>query len=118
VIMPDGKDMSFHIGPHAPALQAEDVQLVHRLWLNFRRDPDMEGLHHSDIVTYALTRLASDYARDKIETLKNLRRYTQDGRQATPPPAQGSRPESRGGLDYSIRAPRSTSREPGSDHEE
>ncbi|MBV8113496.1 MAG: APC family permease, partial [Silvibacterium sp.] len=73
VIMPDGRDEAFHIGPHAPALQAEDVQLVHRLWLNFRRDPEMEGLHHSDIVTYALTRLASDYARDKIETLRNLR---------------------------------------------
>jgi hypothetical protein len=38
----------------------------------------MQGLHHSDIMTYALTRLAMDYARDKQETLRNLRRYTQD----------------------------------------
>ncbi|MGA8108972.1 MAG: APC family permease [Acidobacteriaceae bacterium] len=83
VVMPDGEAQAFHIGPHAPALQAEDVQLVHRLWLNFRRDPEMQGLHHSDIVTYALTRLAMDYARDKLETLRNLRRYTQDaGRDA------------------------------------
>ena len=79
VIMPDGEAEAFHIGPHAPALRAEDVQLVHRLWLNFRRDPEMQGLHHSDIMTYALTRLAIDYARDKQETLKNLRRYTQEG---------------------------------------
>jgi len=77
VVMPDGDAQSFHIGPHAPALQGEDVQLVHRLWLNFRRDPGMEHLHHTDIVTYALTRLASEYARDKVETLKDLRRYTQ-----------------------------------------
>ncbi|MBV8674676.1 MAG: hypothetical protein JOZ33_14685, partial [Acidobacteriaceae bacterium] len=82
--------------------------------LNFRRDPDMEGLHHSDIVTYALTRLAGDYARDKIETLKNLRRYTQDGSRTTPGLGQ-SRPEYREGLDYSIRAPRSTSRDSGQD---
>jgi hypothetical protein len=54
------------------------VQLVHRLWLNFRRDPEMQGLHHSDIVTYALTRMAMDYARDRQETLRDLRRFTQD----------------------------------------
>jgi hypothetical protein len=78
VIMPDGSAQSFHIGPHAPTLQGEDVQLVHRLWLNFRRDPEMQDLHHTDIVTYALTRLASEYARDKGETLRELRRFTQD----------------------------------------
>jgi hypothetical protein len=78
VIMPDGDAQSFHIGPHVPTLQGEDVQLVHRLWLNFRRDPSMQYLHHTDIVTYALTRLASEYARDKVETLKDLRRYTGD----------------------------------------
>jgi amino acid transporter len=79
VISPDGEAQAFHIGPHAPTLQAEDVQLVHRLWLNFRRDPEMGGLHHSDIVTYALTRLATEYARDKQETLKELRRFAHDG---------------------------------------
>ena len=84
VIMPDGEAEAFHIGPHAPALRAEDVQLVHRLWLNFRRDPEMQGLHHSDIVTYALTRLATEYARDKQETLRSLRRYTQEGGRDTP----------------------------------
>ena len=108
VIMPDGKDMSFHIGPHAPALQGEDVQLVHRLWLNFRRDPEMQGLHHSDIVTYALTRLATEYARDKVETLKDMRRYTQDGSNTSPRLGQGMRSSQREGLDYSIPAPRSS----------
>jgi hypothetical protein len=83
VIMPNGDAQSFHIGPHAPALQGEDVQLVHRLWLNFKRDPGMEYLHHTDIVTYALTRLASEYARDKVETLKDLRRYTQNEHHGT-----------------------------------
>ncbi len=80
VIMPDGTAQTYHIGPHAPALQPDDVQLVHRLWLTFRRDPEMAKLHHSDIVTYALTRLASDYARDKQDTLKGLRRSVQDAK--------------------------------------
>jgi amino acid transporter len=108
VIMPDGKDLSFHIGPHAPTLQSEDVQLVHRLWLNFRRDPDTQGLHHSDIVTYALTRLATEYARDKVETLKELRRYTQDSSRGATALGRGPRSTYREGLDYSIPAPKSS----------
>jgi hypothetical protein len=76
VVMEDGSAQSYHIGPHAPHLQPDDVQLVHRLWLNFRRDPELASLHHSDIVTFALTRLAADYARDKQETLKGLKRST------------------------------------------
>src|ERR1700751_4951214 len=79
VVSPNGEAESFHIGPHAPSLRADDVELVHRLWLNFRRDPEMQNLHHSDIVTHALTRLAAEYARDKEETLLGLRRRVQDG---------------------------------------
>ncbi len=73
IVKPDGEALSFHIGPHAPTLQPDEVQLVHRLWLNLRRAPGMEHLHHSDIVTYALTRMASEFGRDKQETLKGLR---------------------------------------------
>jgi amino acid transporter len=73
VVAPDGNVKVFYIGPHAPALSPEDVQLVHRLWLNMRRDPSAADLHHSDIITYALTRLASQYAREKQEILRDLR---------------------------------------------
>jgi hypothetical protein len=65
----------FYIGPHAPNLRPDDVQLVHRLWLNMRRDPSVQDLHHSDIITYALTRLAGHYAREKQEILRDLRNY-------------------------------------------
>jgi amino acid transporter len=81
VVSAEGEAQAFHIGPHVPTLQADDVQLVHRLWLNFHRDPEMQGLHHSDIVTYALTRLAREYARDKSETLKDMRRSALTGHQ-------------------------------------
>jgi len=75
VIKPDGEALSYHIGPHAPTIQPDEVQLVHRLWLNLRRDPSMRNLHHSDIVTYALTRMASEFARDKSATLNGLHNY-------------------------------------------
>ena len=109
VVMPNGDAQGFHIGPHAPTLQADDVQLVHRLWLNFRRDPEMQGLHHSDIVTYALTRLAIEYARDKQETLREMRRYTGDGSKKTNLGAGVYPKLGKEGLDYSIPAPKPSS---------
>jgi amino acid transporter len=75
VISHTGETKAFFIGPHAPALSPDDVQLVHRLWLNMRRDPAMQDLHHSDIITYALTHLAGQYAREKQEILRDLRNY-------------------------------------------
>ena len=75
VINPSGESKVYYLGPHAPSLRPDDVQLVHRLWLNLRRDPSIQDLHHSDIITYALTRLASQYAREKQEIVKDLRGY-------------------------------------------
>jgi amino acid transporter len=75
VVDPSGESKVFYIGPHAPNLSPDDVQLVHRLWLNMRRDPSVQDLHHSDIITYALTRLAGQYAREKQEILRDLRNY-------------------------------------------
>jgi amino acid transporter len=107
VVMPNGEALGFHIGPHTPTLQGDDVQLVHRLWLNFRRDPGMEGLHHSDIVTYALTRLATEYARDKQEVLKGLRHYSKDEEGHGPLNLALKEPDP--DSSYSVRAPKASS---------
>jgi hypothetical protein len=48
-----------------------------------RRDPSVQDLHHSDIITYALTRLAGQYAREKQEILRDLRNYRAIGIPAT-----------------------------------
>jgi hypothetical protein len=77
IVKPDGSSLNFHIGPHAPAIEPHEVQLVHRLWLNLRRAPEMQDLHHSDILSYALTRMASEFARDKEGTLKELQKCIQ-----------------------------------------
>ena len=113
VVKPDGEAFSFHIGPHAPAIEAEDVQLVHRMWLNFRRDPDMQNLHHSDVVTFALTRLATDFARDKQATLQGMRQSLDEV--AQPNRLGGPRYEKleNAGPGYSIRAPKPTREKPG-----
>ena len=101
VISQNGDARVYHIGPHAPNLLPDDVQLVHRLWLNLRRDPTMHDLHHSEIITYALTRLASQYARDSHEVIGDIRNFksrqlaatTRSGPpelSITPAPATGS----------------------------
>jgi uncharacterized membrane protein len=74
VIHPDGHADTFRIGPHTPTMKTEDVHLVHRMWLRLRRFPGMEDLHHSDIVTLALTRLALDFGREPDEIAKALRK--------------------------------------------
>ena len=79
VVLPGPEVRSFRIGPHNPDLKTEDVMLVHRLWLDARRQSGMEELHHHDIVTLALTRLAADYSRDRQSILKDLRGTTDGG---------------------------------------
>jgi hypothetical protein len=78
IVKPDGSSLNFHIGPHAPAIEPHEVQLVHRLWLNLRRAPGMHDLHHSDILSYALTRMASECARDRERTLEDLQKCIED----------------------------------------
>ncbi len=78
VVQPDGEALSFHIGPHAPSIEPREIQALHRLWLNLRKAPDMHDLHHSDVITYALTRMAKDFSRDKEGTLRDLRLSIED----------------------------------------
>ncbi|WP_263418822.1 APC family permease [Terriglobus albidus] len=109
VVPQQGEAESFHIGPHAPTIPAEDVQLVHRLWLNLRRNPNMQHLHHSDIVTYALTRLSSEYSKDRdavVHGLQECIEHTQH-HQALGSPARYDSMEGAGpGL--SLQAPKPT----------
>ncbi len=75
VVRPDITAETFTIGPHTPQMKSEDVQLVHRLWLNITRERGLDKLHHSDIVTLALTRFAHEYAgREREEILRELRK--------------------------------------------
>ncbi len=80
VVRPDMKVETFTIGPHTPQMRTEDVHLVHRLWLNITKESHLEKVHHSDIVSLALTRFARDYAgRDREEILRELQK-TEDKR--------------------------------------
>src|SRR5258707_6998244 len=70
----DGALETYRIGPHTPTMKPEDVHLVHRIWLDMKRIEGTEDIHHSDIVTLALTRLARDYNLDREDVLKNVKK--------------------------------------------
>ncbi|MFB3917647.1 MAG: APC family permease [Terriglobales bacterium] len=79
IVRPDMVAETFRIGPHTPSMKPEDVQLVHRMWLDITQEAGLEKLHHSDIVSEALTRFAQEYSGpDRAIILQQLR-------QAIPP---------------------------------
>jgi amino acid transporter len=57
VYAPDGSVREYTIGPHTPRLRPQDVELMHKLWLNITTDPKFAGAHHYHIVALALEEL-------------------------------------------------------------
>jgi amino acid transporter len=57
VVEPDNQVDDFDIGAHAPRLADEDVNLIHKLWLDVTHERGLDDLHHKEIVTIALANL-------------------------------------------------------------
>ena len=63
IFAPGGQREFFLLGPHAPNLTMNEVNLVHQLWLHLAELVRTEELHHHDVVHFAL--------KEMQETLKN-----------------------------------------------
>ncbi|MGC1452657.1 MAG: APC family permease [Candidatus Sulfotelmatobacter sp.] len=57
VCAPDGTVREYALGPHTPRMRPQDVELMHKLWLNITADPKYAGAHHYHIVALALEEL-------------------------------------------------------------
>jgi amino acid transporter len=57
VCAPDGIVREYFLGPHAPRLRPQDVELMHKLWLDITADPKFAGAHHYHIIALALEEL-------------------------------------------------------------
>ncbi len=58
IVLPDPtQSVFFNLGPHPPRLWPEDIELVHRLWLELCGRGNRGDLHHRDVVGVALNRL-------------------------------------------------------------
>jgi amino acid transporter len=60
IIEPDGKVNTFFLGAHAPDLTEDDVDLIHRIWIQVSKSPTRQRVHHRDVVRVALNRLERD----------------------------------------------------------
>jgi amino acid transporter len=65
VCAPDGTVREYAIGPHTPRLRAQDVDLMHKLWLNITTDPKFAGAHHYHIVALALEELQRELSTEQ-----------------------------------------------------
>src|SRR5215470_9558959 len=69
VIAPDGRTHVFYLGAHTPQLAEDDVELIHRLWLDLTQASGKENAHHRDVVHLALRHLADDLTGPAHDTL-------------------------------------------------
>jgi amino acid transporter/nucleotide-binding universal stress UspA family protein len=56
-----------NLGPHPPRLWPEDIDLVHRLWLELTARGPGSKLHHRDVVGVALRRMRDELHSDRAD---------------------------------------------------
>ena len=73
VCAPDGTIREYALGPHTPRMRPQDVELMHRLWLNITADPKFAGAHHYHIMALALEELQRELSTEqRAELLQKL----------------------------------------------
>jgi len=54
---PETGPVEYFLGPHTPRLREQDLELLHKLWLELSELPRLATLHHYHVVAMALERL-------------------------------------------------------------
>jgi hypothetical protein len=71
--LPNGAAREYYLGPHTPRLRNQDLDLLHRLWLEVTSDPRFAGTHHYHIVAVALNELQRElHSPTRAEVLDRL----------------------------------------------
>jgi amino acid transporter len=74
IFTPTGREQIFYLGPHAPRLTPKEIDLLHKVWLEFSEKLPGEELHHHDIVHFALDYIAHALAEGQgDDVLRQLR---------------------------------------------
>jgi amino acid transporter len=82
VCAPDGTVREYSIGPHNPRLRPQDVELMHKLWLDITTDPKYAGAHHYHIVALALEELQRELSTEQRAQL--LQKLQEEMRRCEP----------------------------------
>jgi amino acid transporter len=70
---PNGRIHEYPLGPHAPRMRPQDIELMHQVWLDITSDPKYCGAHHYHVVALALEELRRELNSDqRAEILAKL----------------------------------------------
>jgi amino acid transporter len=69
--LPNGTAREYSLGPHAPRLRTQDLDLLHRIWLEITSDPNFAGAHHYHVVAVALEELDRELHSSNREQVLN-----------------------------------------------
>jgi len=84
--LPNGDKVYKVLGPHAPNLTANEVNLLHRLWLRFSETTVPLELHHHDVVHFALEEVQKELEEGQEDAVVNrLKAHLQANQKKKPP---------------------------------
>jgi amino acid transporter len=85
--LPNGDKVYKVLGPHAPNLTANEVNLLHRLWLRFSEGLAPQELHHHDVVHFALEEVQKELEEGQEDAVVNrLRVHLESNLKKKKPP--------------------------------
>ena len=85
--LPNGDKIYKVLGPHAPNLTANEVNLLHRLWLRFSEGLAPQELHHHDVVHFALEEVQKELEEGQEDAVVNrLRVHLESNLKKKKPP--------------------------------
>lgn len=86
--LPNGDKVYKVLGPHAPNLTANEVNLLHRLWLRFSETTAPLELHHHDVVHFALEEVLKEIDEGQEDAVvTRLRAHIESNVKKKPPKA-------------------------------
>ena len=86
--LPNGDKIYKVLGPHAPNLTSNEVNLLHRLWLRFSEILAPQELHHHDVVHFALEEVQKEIDEgQEDQVVTRLRAHIEANQKKKTPPA-------------------------------
>src|ERR1700689_4437012 len=91
IFTPAGQEYIFYLGPDAPRLTPKEIDVLHKMWLQFSEKLPGKELYHHDIIHFPLTELEREIASGQgDEVLERLRDHLREiqTRRLNPPAGQ------------------------------
>jgi amino acid transporter len=79
IVGPGDQIKDFYLGAHPPDLTDEEIDFIHKLWLEVTHEHGLEDIRHKQIVVAALVRLADELHEDRREQVLSFLRALKKG---------------------------------------